>query len=380
MRILFVASLHHPEQLRAARAERPHDPPLFPPSANQYFWEKALRQRGHTLDVFYRNFPVWSGDTARGTTQKYTSAITPAKLIQAAWNRVPPRANPDFRLRNRALIARTRVFKPDVLWHVGGNTIIYPETLAAIKRELGVKIVFESGDSPIVFSRAIERAAARLYDHVLVNDYYHGIQWLELGSPAMTALPPAACDPDFHRPYALTPEKRAALACDVAFVGTLVPDHLYSRRVRALEAISAAGFDLGIWSVHDVPPSLRKHWRGGALGMEMQHILCAAKICFNAHGDFMRYGGNQRLFEAAGAGVFQIADDEPGVRLWFPDIDGVPTIIMYADHDDLCAKIAHYLVHDDERAQIAQAARAHVYDVHTYTRRVEAFEDIIARL
>ena len=56
MKILFVASLHHPEALRAAREQFGADV-LFPPSMAQHFWEKALRKRGHTLDVFWRNSP-----------------------------------------------------------------------------------------------------------------------------------------------------------------------------------------------------------------------------------------------------------------------------------------------------------------------------------
>ena len=182
--------------------------------------------------------------------------------------------------------------------------------------------------------------------------------------------------PDFHHPYALTDAERAAYACDVAFVGTLVPDHLYSRRVAALEGLR--DFDLAIWSVHDVPASLRPFVRGAALGEDMLKILSAAKLCINPHGDFMRYGGNLRLFEAAGAGICQLSDDLPGTRLWFPDVDNTPTIVTYADTDDLRTKVAHYLTHADERDAVAAAARAHVYAEHTYDRRAEQLESLLS--
>ncbi|MEP7294292.1 MAG: glycosyltransferase, partial [Chloroflexota bacterium] len=135
----------------------------------------------------------------------------------------------------------------------------------------------------------------------------------------------------------------------------------------------------GIWSVHDVPPSLRKFVRGGALGEDMIKIISASKLCLNTHGDFMRYGGNLRLFEAAGAGICQLSDDLPGTRLWFPEIDGTPTIITYADEDDLHAKTAYYLAHDDQRQAIAQAAQAHVYANHTYDRRAEQLDQLLSR-
>lgn len=373
MRILFVASLHHPEALRAAvQAAPPGEPPLFPPSAAQHFYERALRRRGHTLAVFYRNLPVVGG---RPHFQRHTQRLTPGRLLAAVLSRVPPDLNPDIRWRNRRLLDQARAFGPDVLWLVGDNTVIYPETLAAIKRETGCRLVYATGTSPIVFARAIERRAARLYDLVLANDYYHGIQWLELGARRMECLPIAACDPDFHHPYTLTPAERAAYACDIAFVGTLVPDHLYSRRVAALEALR--DFDLGIWSVHDVPDSLRKHVRGAALGETMLRVLSAARLTVNVHGDFMRYGGNMRLFEAAGVGTLQIADDLPGVRAWFTPGE---TIITFSTPADLRQKVAYYLAHDAERQAAAQRARDHAYACHTYDRRVERLEALLSSL
>lgn len=360
MKILFVASLHHPEQVREGA--------LFPPSMSQHFWEKALRKRGHTLDVFWRS-------VARGSTARHSAGITPMKLANALVNRMPPQVNPDARARNAALLAKARDFRPDLLWMVGDNTVITPATLAAIKAETGCTLLYACGTSPIVFSKPIDRAAARLYDLVAAVDYYHGIQWLELGAKRMECLPLSACDPDFHHPYTLTDEERAAYACDIAFVGTLVPDHLYSRRVRALEALR--DFNLGIWSVHDVPASLRPFVRGKALGEDMLKILSAAKLCFNTHGDFVFYGGNLRLFEVAGAGICQISDDLPGTRLWFPDVDGKPTIITYADEDDLRAKVGYYLAHDDERQAVAERAQAHVYAEHTYDRRAEKLEALL---
>lgn len=366
MKILFVASLHHPEALRAAREA--DSSVLFPPSMAQHFWEKALKRRGHTLDVFWRNNPG-------ATTERHTTAITPAKLVRAAVNRIPPQLNPELRARNARLIAQAREFRPDVLWMVGDNMVITPETIAAIKAELGCTLLYVSGTSPIVFSKAVDRAAMPLYDLALVNDYYHGIQLLELGAKRMECLPISGCDPDFHHPYTLTDEERAAYACDIAFVGTLVPERLYSSRVRALESLR--DFDLGIWSVHEVPPSLRPFVRGRALGEEMLRIISAAKLCLNTHGDFMRYGGNMRLFEVAGTGICQISDDLPGVRQWFPEVDGTPTIISYADEDDLRAKVRHYLADDVARASVAQAARAHVYAEHTYDRRAEQFEALL---
>ncbi len=372
-RILFVAALHHPEALRAAVERTPAGapPPLFPPSVSQHFWERALRRRGYALDIFYRNLPP--GGAVRA--QRHRAGLTPAKALAALAARLPPHLNPEYRRRNAALLQKALSFRPDALWLVGDNTVIYPQTLAAIKDATGCALIYASGTSPVVFSRPIERQAAPLYDLALVNDYYHGVQWLELGAQRMACLPLSACDPDFHHPYDLAPAERAAYTCDIAFVGTLLPDNLYSRRVRALEAL--ADLDLGIWSVHDVPPSLRRFLRGPALGETMLRVLAAAKLTVNPHGNFMRYGGNMRLFEAAGVGTLQLTDDLPGVRQWFTPGE---TVVTYTDPADLRAKAAHYLARDDERNALAAAARAHVYARHTYEQRVDAFEALLRDL
>ncbi len=368
-RVLFVATLHHPQQLIKDRAAAPkEDRPLFPTSMGQHFWERAMKRQGWTLDVFWRNLPGFGlRDIRLLRPHRHRQRITFGKLISALMRRLPARLNWDYRMRNAALVLQAREFRPDILWFIGDNTVIYPDTLRIIKEETGCKIVYASGTSPIVFTHPIERAAARLYDLVLVNDYYHGIQWLELGAKAMSCLPVAAIDPDFHHPYTLTPEAQARYTAEITFVGTLVPDNLYSERVAALEAVADLG--LGVWSVHDVPASLRPYYRGEALGEEMFRVLSAAKISINAHGDFMRYGGNMRLFEAAAVGAFQLVDNRPGVHEWFTDGEH---LVTYNSPADLREKVQYYLAHPEARQAIANAAREHVLAHHTYDHRMEA--------
>ena len=378
MRVLFVATLHHPEQLQrdiAQATDAKQTPPLFPGSTSQHFWVKAMRQRGYVCDVFWRNLPGYgSQDPSRLRAQVHSERLTAGKIAGAMLRRLPSRANPDYRQRNARLIDQARRFEPDILWLVGDNTVIYPETLATIKRQTGCLLIYASGTSPIVFSHAIERAAARLYDWVLVNDYYHGVQWLELGAKQMDCTPIVAIDPDFHQPQAFTNEERAAYQADVTFVGTLVPQQLYSERVAALSALQA--HNLGIWSVHDVPQVLRPFLRGYALGAQMMRVLSAATISLNVHGDFMRYGGNMRLFEAAAMGAFQLVDDRPGVPTWFTVGEHLQT---YRDHDDLQQQVAYYLApeHQAQRQAIAQAARQHALTHHTYAQRLNRLEMLL---
>jgi spore maturation protein CgeB len=376
-RILFIASLHHPEQLQKdilTAKQSGAALPLFPSSTSIRFWEKALRKKGYTLDVFWRNLPAYgSRNVATLKADVYTERITPQRVFTAIMHRLPYTLNPDLRRRNALLIDHARRFQPDILWLVGDNRTIHGDTLAFLKAELGCKILYSTGTSPIVFAHPIEREAAPLYDLVLVNDYYHGIQWLELGAKKMVCLPISAIDPDFHQPRQLTATEQGEYACDVSFVGTLLPTNLYSERVETLKAL--LDYQPGVWSVHDVPDTLKPYLRGYALGDTMLRVLSGATISLNVHGNFMRYGGNMRLFEAAGVGAFQITDDRPGIHEWFTEDKH---LVVFHDMDDLREKVQYYLAHPQERATIAAAARKHVLEHHTYEHRLQQLEQYFA--
>lgn len=376
-RVLFIASLHHPEELQAdiRSADKSAPTPLFPSSMGQHFWERAMRAAGYEVAVFWRNLPGYGPrDIARLRADVFRERLTAGKIAAGLLRHLPAQLNPDYRRRNQLLIAQARRFRPDIIWLSGDNREILPQTLRQLQREHACVIIYVSGVSPIVFSHANERAAARLYDLVLVNDYYHGMQWLELGAKRMECLPYVAIDPDFHFPQPKTDVPKDTL-CDIGFVGTLVPQSLYSERVAALENLR--DFDLGIWSMHEVPQSLRPFHRGRALGREMLQVLSSVRISLNAHGDFMRYGGNMRLFETAAVGTFQIVDDRPGVRQWFRDGEHLAT---YSDLDDLRTKVAYYLAHDAERQHMAAAARTHVLARHRYDQRLARVEELLAEL
>lgn len=375
-RILFIASLHHPEQLlkdQALAQDNGEKSPLFPSSTSIRFWEKALLKSGYDVDVFWRNIPGFGRrEISAIKSEVYTERITPERIAKAIMHRLPYSLNPDLRKRNALLIEHAHRFKPDILWMIGDNRAIHADTLQELKTALGCQIIYSTGTSPIVFSHPIERQAARLYDLVIVNDYYHGIQWLELGAKKMHCLPFSAVDPDFHRPYALSDDEEKSYQCDVSFVGTLLPHNLYSERVEALKALH--DFDPGIWSVHDVPETLKPYVRGYALGETMLHVLSGAKISLNVHGDFMRYGGNMRLFEAAGVGAFQISDDRPGIHEWFTEDEH---LVLYRSHDELREKVRYYLDHPEDRKRIATAAREHALAHHTYEQRLKQLEELL---
>jgi glycosyltransferase involved in cell wall biosynthesis len=364
MKILFVASLHHQEGRLPSAFVADRTDPLFPTSQMHRFWVKSLRALGHECAVFWRS--TGAGWFGRARALRMTSRLTPLRALNAL-AAARPRANPILRRRNRLLLQAASRYEPDVVVLTGGNDVVLPGTLEAIRSRHGARIVYASGTSPVVFARPIERDAAPLYDLVLVNDHSHGVQWRELGAPRAEVLPLAAIDREFHHPRRDDGDDGR-----VAFVGTLIPERLYSERIDALTALADGPLD--VWSVHAVPPRLTAAHRGAALGAGMVEILRHAAIAVNPHGNFMRYGGNMRLFEACGVGTLQIADDRPAVREWF--VPGAH-LLTYCTPAELRELTDAYLRDPSARRRIAESGCAHVHAHHTYDHRMRRLVDLL---
>ncbi len=115
MRILIVADLHHPEELAHANAALiPGELPLlFPPSQGAYFWTRALRKQGHTVEAFVRSDPALFGKRAKHR-EKFTGRFS-LGMVSTALSARLPRLHPDFRLRNQRFMAVVESFAPDVI-------------------------------------------------------------------------------------------------------------------------------------------------------------------------------------------------------------------------------------------------------------------------
>ncbi len=358
MRILIAGPIYHPEHREG------ND--LFPESQWPYFWVKALRELGHDVRAFYTNVNLlW------GTRFSRAERAGPPGMVDSLIDFLP-RFSPELRWRAQAFVDQAVEFRAELVWVMDGNRWLSPSTLKRIRRGTGAVLMLSGETSPVLFASPHEKQCASHYDLVITNDAYHALQWQEMGAPHTLALPISACDPDFHRPYELTEKEEAAYGAEIAFVGSLQPKSLYTKRIAALEALRE--YDLAIWSEDGVPESLEAHYRGGILGEDMMRVTVAAKIGLNPHPDHMLHGGNLRLFEMAGSGVFQITNDLPGVGAYLRD---GREIVLYHSMDHLREQVDYYLAHPDQRRKIAQAAQQHAYAAHTYAQRMTRLTDIV---
>lgn len=149
---------------------------------------------------------------------------------------------------------------------------------------------------------------------------------------------------------------------DVIFIGS--PFH---HRLRLLERVSAAAaradWKLRIYGPfydgrypwkrllfrRQYPYIMRYLMNGAVPPEEAARLYASSKICLNIHD--VRHGSpNPRTFEILAVGAFELIDARVSYGgLLSPGED----LAVYEDAEDLMEKICYYLVHDDERRQIA---------------------------
>jgi len=112
-----------------------------------------------------------------------------------------------------------------------------------------------------------------------------------------------------------------------------------------------------------------------AHGPLLNYVYQSAKICINLHntiqysGNDIQMDANNRLFDLAMAGCFQVNNGEQLVRVYYSD-DEVPAA---DDADNWIELVDYYLAHESERMAMAEKARSRSLKEHTWDYRVDQF-------
>jgi spore maturation protein CgeB len=180
-----------------------------------------------------------------------------------------------------------------------------------------------------------------------------------------------ALDPSTHHP--VPPDPR--FACDLAFLGNRLADR--EERVdefffRAAGLAPARRFLLGGsgWESRPLPPNVA---RLGHVGTRDHNALnCTPRAVLNVTRAEMAANGwspATRVFEAAGAGACLITDAWEGIELF---LEPGTEVLVAATGDEVAELIAA------ASPAIGAAARRRVLAEHTYARRAEQVEAILA--
>ena len=360
MKILLLVPRHQGSQSKQIDPQT--SLPLY---QAQNFWYKALRSLGHDVKVI-----VYTGtNSAIDYYSSYGDYILKRlKLPRTLFQKTLQLLFDSTHKKQKEIKETSQNFQPHLVIISGNTDLVFPETLAEIKKVTRCKLVLLNGLSPSVFATKAEREFVYDLDYVFTNDRYHALDWLMLGARRAKSLPVSAIDPSFHKKYRLSPKEKGRYSSDVCFVGSLYPDLLYKDRRNLLESLTS--FNLKIWSPNEKEilenPKLKKFYQGHAEGIKMLKIFSASKICLNFHGDTMLSGGNMRTFEICGARGFQILDrTDPS---WF---EADKELVTFHSKPDLYKKVSYYLSHERERREIALAGYKRTQKDHTYQKRFE---------
>src|SRR3989344_1681478 len=255
--------------------------------------------------------------------------------------------------------------KPDLV--IAFSAWFSPAMIARVKKNTGAKIAFWFPDHPGNVGRQYFYAAP--YDALFFKDQYLVRRAEALGKNAYYL--PEACMPEWHRAVERTDEDRKRYACDITTAG-----NLYYYRALVFERLMEKGYSIKLWG--DVPRWLdspaRKCYEGrNVTELEKSKAFRAAKIVINTFQGEVE-GVNQRFFEIAGCGGFQLCEhrDEVGKFLEIGK-----EVVTFTDLGDLVQKIDYYLAHDDERKKIAERAEARAAREHTFEHRLKAMLETI---
>jgi len=240
-----------------------------------------------------------------------------------------------------------------------------PATLSAMEAETA-----EQSESPL-------RELIPAYDMVFTYGGGRPVvdRYLALGARSCTPVY-NALDPETHRPEPPRPE----LACDLAFLGNRLPDR--EARVeefffRVAKALPSSVLMLGGSGWEDRVAGLANvrhlgHVAPGdhnALNRSALAVLNISRESMAANG----WSPATRVFEAAGAGACLVTDEWQGVEEFLAPGEEVLVARDGAEVAELLAAL------EPERARaIGEAARERVLAEHTYDRRAEQVEAILA--
>lgn len=122
-------------------------------------------------------------------------------------------------------------------------------------------------------------------------------------------------------------------------------------------------------------PKIRNCIKPPVYGLEMMKVLAKSDMALNVHiGVAGAYAGNQRLFEATGAGTCLLTDWKENLGSLF-EID--TEVVAFSSSEECIEKARWLLDHPQERVKIARAGQERTLKDHSLSGRVKEVDDLI---
>lgn len=188
---------------------------------------------------------------------------------------------------------------------------------------------------------------------------------------------PLACDTDVYFPIEGNKD------IDILFVGTI---YISAKRIKLLELIVNKFSNRKILIYGHYKPFYKNplQWlfrtkravfkNNNIEPDEVNKLFSRCRIALNIHNKQTFNGANQRLFEASGAGAYQICDANSFIETLFPNGE----VGLYHNQEELIALINDAL-HQD-KSENARRAQTIVLEGHTFLHRVEEMLKVLGEL
>ena len=124
---------------------------------------------------------------------------------------------------------------------------------------------------------------------------------------------------------------------------------------------------------------ISKYFSKPIFGKDIYKDIARSKIVFNISAEHEKFGDfkfNMRIFETLGVGGFMLSDEGK----YPPHLKAGNDFETYQNLEDLKAKIAHYLIYDNERAIIAKSGKLKIEKFYSKENQWENFQNIVFKL
>ncbi|PLR81747.1 protein CgeB [Bacillus sp. V33-4] len=220
------------------------------------------------------------------------------------------------------------------------------------------------------------------YDYVFTIDRSALECYQEKGHPLVFHLP-LGTDPRTFAP-SITPDEQDLE--DICLVG-----YPYPERIKLIEfllentqytlQVVGGKWDEKLGHMTKNPRLKITEWKPP---QEVAHYYNNSRIILNTHRPhdlaennnsmgIMNKSINNRTFDIAACGAFQLITEELDLRTYF----SAEEIISFEGNEELLEKIHFYVNHDQERKKIALKARENVLKHHTFAHRIKELTAII---
>lgn len=259
----------------------------------------------------------------------------------------------------RGILALATEWKPNLVLVFKGEALP-PEFIRAMKRATAAMMVNVFIDNPL-FTAPFNQIEP--YDLFCTKERYAIEALRRVGLTNLHYLP-CHCAPTVHQAPQPTPEEEKRFSVRIGFTGNYYPYRgQFFAELRDLPVtIWGRGWESAPASVRPLAAE-RPVW-----GREKLLSYSLPKIVLNLHhplNDIL--GVNERLFEVASCGGFQLTDRREDVGRMF---EVGKEIVTYQDAADCRRLVEYYLEHPDERAAIAAAGQRRAHRDHTVSLRL----------